>query len=47
MEYLNWSAKHYDDSRFLETYQHRAAHMLKLHGDHLLPTTARRLQSLL
>lgn len=46
-DYLNWSAVHYDDHRFLETYESRAAHMIQLHGDKLLLATVERLETLL
>lgn len=47
MEYLNWATLHFDDITYLETYQHRAAHMLNLHGDKLHSATVKRLQGLL
>lgn len=47
VDYLNWATLHFGDTEYLETYQHRAAHMLKLHGDKLLPATVKRLQGLL
>jgi hypothetical protein len=46
-DFLNWSAKHYTDLQFRETYESRAAHMIQLHGDKLLPATVERLETLL
>lgn len=45
-DYLNWSSVHYDDTRFLETYQSRAQHMINLHGDRLTEVATARLNSL-
>lgn len=45
-DFLNWSARHYTDAQFLETYQDRANHMVALHGDRLLPATVKRLKSI-
>jgi hypothetical protein len=47
VDYLNWATLHFDDTVYLETYQHRAAHMLTLHGDQLHPATVNRLEGLL
>lgn len=47
VDFLNWSAGQYDDKRFRETYESRAAHMIQLHGDKLHSTTVKRLQGLL
>lgn len=46
-DFLNWATVHYDDDRYLETYQHRAAHLMTLHGEALSEATIERLENLL
>jgi hypothetical protein len=45
-DFLNWSSVLYDDTRFLETYQSRAQHLIKLHGEKLTAVAIARLNSL-
>jgi hypothetical protein len=46
-DFLNWSAKHYTDLQFRETYESRAAHMIQLHVGKLFSATVKRLETLL
>ena len=45
--YLNYAARVFSDEKFRDYYEHRAAHLLALHGDALLPTTGQKLSRLL
>jgi len=47
VDYLNWATLHFSDTEYLETYQHRAQHMLNLHAGKLTTQTIQRLKSLL
>lgn len=46
-DFLNWSARHYTDLQFRETYESRASHMIQLHGHALTAETRERLATLI
>jgi len=47
INYLNYAARYFSDETFRDYYEHRAGHLVKLHGAALLPITAARLATLI
>jgi hypothetical protein len=45
--YLNYAARVFSDEKFRDYYEHRAAHLLALHGESLIPLTVKSLQTLI
>lgn len=45
--YLNYAGRAFSDETFRDHYEHRAAHLLELHGENLLPTTQAKLARLI